>query len=153
MNRPLLALLALLAPLALMPACGGDDEAGAVDDYLAGIDANARNLCACEYNNPLYLLALGKVAYGSTEECLMDLPPSSAERGCTQGLFQDQTVDYTAVLACRADALARGNACLDAKTCTDTARVDCYKAYSDEVSACADLPDDVENKLTDCLYN
>ena len=96
MNRPLLALLALLAPLALMPACGGDDEADAVDDYLAGIDANARNLCACEYNNPFYLLALGKVAYGSTEECLMDLPPSSAERGCTQGLFQDQTVDYTA---------------------------------------------------------
>jgi hypothetical protein len=152
LHLPRLALLTLLA-VGIAPACGGDDEADAVQDYLAGIDASARNICECDYNNPLYLLAFGKIAYGSSDECLMDLPPNAAERGCTAGLFQDQTVDYSAVLSCRAAALSRSDTCLASKTCTDTARVDCYMTLNDEVKACADLPDDVENKLTDCLYN
>lgn len=145
---PYLALLALI----LAPACG-DDEADAVGDYVDGVDGYTRNICECEYNNPLYLLSLGKVIYGSADECLMDLPPNAAERGCIDGLFQDQSVDYSSVLNCRAAALSRSNGCLASKTCTDTARVDCYATLADEVSSCPDLPDDVETKLNDCLYN
>lgn len=148
---PRLAHLALLA-LCIIPACG-DDEADSVQDYVAGVDGYTRNICECEYDNPLYLLGLGKVAYKSVEECLADLPPNAAERGCIDGLFQDQTVDYGAVLDCRAAALTRSNGCVNTLTCTDTARVDCYKDLSDELAACPDLPDSVETKLNDCLYN
>ncbi len=146
---PHLALLALV----LMPACNGDDEASAVQDYLAGADGYTRNICACEYNNPLILLTLLKAPYASSEACLMDLPPGAAERGCVEGLFQDQSVDYEAVLDCRAAALDRSDACLRNKTCTDTARGGCYVDLSDEIKSCPDLPDEVENKLNDCLYN
>ena len=145
---PYLALLALL----LAPACG-DDEADAVGDYVSSVDGYTRDICECDYNNPLLLITLGKVSYSSTDECLMDLPPNAAERGCIDGLFQDQTVDYGAVLNCRAAALSRNNTCLGAKTCTDTARGGCYTTLADEISACPDLPNDVEAKLNDCLYN
>lgn len=148
----MLPLLAIISALSV-PACG-DDEADAVENYVDGVDGYTRNICACEYDNPLYLLALGKVIYGSTEECLADLPPGAAERGCIDGLFQDQTVDYGSVLDCRAGALARSNTCLGAKTCTDTARAtECYKVLTDELSSCPDLPEAVEGKLNDCLYN
>ncbi len=146
---PRFALLALL----LAPACNGDDESAAVEDYVDGVDGYTRNICACEYNNPLILVGLNKLSYSATEECLMDLPPNSAERGCIDGLFQDQSVDYAAVLDCRAAALGRSSACLKGKTCTDTARGDCYVTLADEVGSCPDLPDDVETKLNDCLYN
>jgi hypothetical protein len=149
---PRLALLASLV-LGITPACGGDDEASSVQDYIAGVDGYTRNLCECEYNNPLYLLALGKVIYGSADECLMDLPPNSAERGCINGLFEDQSVDYSSVLDCRAAALSRSNACLSKLTCTDTLRGDCYSTLADEIASCPDLPDAVETKLNDCLYN
>lgn len=146
---PRFALLALI----LAPACKGDDESAAVEDYVDGVDGYTRNICACEYDNPLVLLPLFKVAYASSEECLMDLPPNAAERGCIDGLFQDQSVDYAAVLDCRAAALGRSSACLQGKTCTDTARGDCYADLADEVQSCPDLPEDVETKLNDCLYN
>ena len=156
---PRFALLALTTGISIsigsiiMPACNGDDEASSVQDYLAGVDGFTRNVCACEFGNPFVLVPLGKIAYGSSEACLMDLPPSAAERGCTEGLFQDQTVDYGAVLECRAEALDRSDDCLRAKTCTDTARTGCYTTLDDEIKSCPDLPDDVEAKLIDCLYN
>lgn len=154
LTRSALALLTLstLSTLSIMPGCG-EDEADAVQGYVDGIDGYTRNICACEYDNPIYLLGLGKVAYGSADECLMDLPPNAAERGCIDGLFQDQSVDYSSVLNCRSAAISRINGCLNTLTCTDTARAECYKDYADEVGACPDLPDSVETKLNDCLYN
>ena len=149
MTRPLrLALLcSLLAPL----SCGGG-EPESVAGFIDGIDHYARSVCECEYNS-LALLFAGKKPYGSTEECLADLPANSAERGCVEGLFSDAAVDYSAVLDCRADVYARGASCLDALTCTNTARGDCYKNIDDDYKACPDLPDNVDQQLNDCLYN
>ena len=140
-----------LSALLLVPACN-DGESGVVADYLDSADAYARGVCECEYNNALLLLGLHP-PYGSPEECLMDLPANSAERGCVEGLFKDASVDYSAVLDCRADAQRKATACLNSLTCTDTARIDCYTTASDEIQLCPDLPNDVESQLTDCLYN
>jgi len=146
-HRLRLALLcSLLAPL----SCGG--EKASVGDYIDGADSYARSVCECEYNS-LALLFAGKTPYGSTEECLADLPANSAERGCVEGLFGDNAVDYSAVLDCRADVFSRGSSCLNALTCTDTARTGCYSDLNDDLDACPDLPDDVEKQLNDCLYN
>ncbi len=142
-----LALLcSLLAPL----SCGGG-EPESVGAYIDGADRYARSVCACEYNS-LALLFAGK-GYGSTEECLADLPANSAERGCVEGLFGDAAVDYSAVLDCRADAYARTSTCLNALTCTDTMRTDCYGELKDDYDLCPTLPNDVEKQLNDCLYN
>lgn len=143
-----LALLSVVAPLL---ACN-EGESGAVADYLDSADAYARQVCACEYDNALLLLGL-HAPYPSTEECLMDLPANSAERGCVEGLFKDAPVDYSAVLDCRADAQRKAKSCLAALTCTDTMRIDCYTQAADDTNLCADLPNDIEAKLSDCLYN
>ncbi len=144
-----LALLSLL----LAPTACGDSESAAVGDFIDGLDGYARNICECDYDNGLLLLFAGKSAYESKEACDADLPPSSAERGCVSGLFQDAETDYTAVLDCRSDAYARLNTCLGSKTCTDTARGDCLKTLADEIEDCPDLPESVEAQLTDCLNN
>jgi len=145
-----LALLTVvLAPLA--SACN-DGESAVVADYLDSADSYARELCECDYNNPLLLLGL-HAPYASVEACTMDLPSNSAERGCVEGLFKDASVDYSAVLDCRAEAQRKATACLGARTCTDTARLACFKDANDEAKLCPDLPDNVEAQLTDCLYN
>jgi hypothetical protein len=149
----LLQRLALCICLAftITSACNGGESA-VVADYIDSADGYARELCECEYNSALLLLGLHP-PYGSADECSMDLPANSAERGCVEGLFQDASVDYSAVLDCRAAAQRNAAACLNALTCTDTARLNCYQDASDEISSCPDLPDDVEAQLTDCLYN
>jgi hypothetical protein len=144
-----LALTSLVLTSAI--ACN-DGESAVVGDYLDSADGYAREVCGCEYNSPALLLG-GHKPYASTEECLMDLPANSAERGCVEGLFKDASVDYSAVLDCRADAQNKASVCLNALTCTDTARLDCYTAANDEINKCPDLPNDVEAQLTDCLYN
>ena len=142
-----------LASLAFfsLPACN-EGESGVVADYLDSADGYARQVCECEYNNALLLLGLHP-PYPTTEECLMDLPANSAERGCVEGLFKDAAVDYSAVLDCRAEAQRKATACLGTLTCTDTARIDCYTNAADETKLCPDLPDNIESQLTDCLYN
>lgn len=141
--------LALLTAtlLALLPACG---EKASVGDFIDSADSYARQVCACDYNNPLVVYNL---PYGSAEACLESLPANSSERGCVEGLFKDEDVDYSAALDCRAGAFDRAAACLDGKTCTDTARSECYAQLGDEIEDCPELADDVQNRLNDCLYN
>jgi hypothetical protein len=143
--------LALLLSSFLTSMSCGDPEADAVGGYIDNADRYARGVCECEYNS-IGLLLTGK-GYDSKEECLEDLPANSAERGCVEGLFADATVDYSAVLDCRAEAYARSATCLNSRTCTDTARGDCYKDLGDDIDACPDLPDSIENDLNDCIYN
>ncbi len=156
-HRPRLALLSsLLVALVSVASvttvsCGGG-EPESVGAYIDSADRYARSVCECEYNS-LALLFAGKTPYKSKEACLSDLPANSAERGCVEGLFGDAVVDYSAVLDCRADAYARSSTCLNALTCTDTSRTDCYDALDDEYKQCPDLPNDVEKQLNDCLYN
>lgn len=147
-----LARLALLSAL-LAPACGGGGEAGAVGDYLESLDTYARQVCECDHDNGVVLAFVGKFIYGSVDACLDDLPVDSAERGCVEGLFADEEVDYRAVLECRADAHSRAASCLAGKTCTDTARNDCHLQRLDELEDCEALPLALEAKLSDCLHN
>lgn len=128
-------------------------EADHVGDYLNALDADARELCECEYDNPLLLLVPPNRIYDDTAACYADRGVSSAVRGCVDGLFKDETTDYSVVLDCRADVAAAAAACLNGKTCTDTARSGCYEQYNDDLEDCDDLPGSVESKLSDCLYN
>ncbi len=142
------AALFVLSAVFALPACG---EKASVGDYIDSADAYARNVCECEYDNPLAVYKLP--AYGSREECLADFPANSAERGCVEGLFKDIEIDYSAALDCRAAAFARASSCLNSKTCTDTARGDCYEDLLDEGEDCPDIDDKTEMQLNDCLFN
>jgi hypothetical protein len=148
--RHALRFIPLITGLAL--ACA-PDESDYVGDYLDANDATGRAICDCDHDNALVLLFFGTTPYDSVESCKAGIVASSAERGCVIGLFEDESVDYSSVLDCRAQAAARGSACLGGKTCTDTARADCVTTYYDEYNACPDLPNDVEAKLNDCLSN
>lgn len=148
--RQLLRLVPFILGIGL--ACA-PDERDYVGQYLTASDSALREVCECDYNNPLVLLGFGYTAFDSVQSCEAEVGIDSAERGCVSGLFADEATDYSAVLDCRADAAGRASACLNGKTCTDTARIDCFSQYGDEVEDCPDLPDDVENKLNDCLRN
>lgn len=153
--RQLQRLAALALALSLGPVCA-PSEADHVGDYLAARDDGIRGICKCDYNQALAisLFRFPPETYGSTEECVSENVHDSAVNGCVSGLFADEPVDYSSVLDCRARAIDEGAACLSAAMCDQTGtRVDCYDAYTDAYNACADLPDDVENKLNDCLYN
>ncbi len=148
-----LARLALaLAPALLVPACGSS-ESHAVDDFLDGVDGYYRQVCECDHDNVVLLAILGKLPYASQDACRDDLPVDSAERGCVEGLFADEEVDYGGVLECRAAASSRASSCLNSKTCTDTARGDCHSQLVDELEDCDSLPSDIEARLNDCLHN
>jgi hypothetical protein len=140
--------LALLSLLFLAPACG---EKASVGDFIDSADGYARAVCECDFDNPLRVLKLP--AYGSADECLADFPANSSERGCVEGLFKDEEVDYSAALECRAGSFDRAASCISAKTCTDTARNGCFDQLLDELEDCPEIADDVEQRLNDCLYN
>ncbi len=150
-HRKLLLSFCSLSSLFIALACGGG-EPESVGSFISNADRYARSVCECEYGN-LALVLIGKAPYKSKEACLADLPANSAERGCVEGMFTDAMVDYSAVLDCRADAYSRAASCLNALTCTDTMRGDCYGDLDSEIKLCPDLPDDVEDQLRDCLYN
>jgi hypothetical protein len=128
-------------------------EADHVGDYLGAIDANAGELCECEYDNPFLLLVPPNRTYDDAAACYADRGVSSAVRGCVEGLFADETTDYSPALDCRADVASATATCLNGRTCTDTARNECYDQYIDDIEDCPDLPASVESKLDDCLYN
>ena len=146
-HRKLLAPVALVLGLALAPACG---EKASVGDFIDSADGYAKAVCQCDFANPLLVYNL---PYGSGEECLMEFPANSSERGCVEGLFKDEDVDYSAALDCRAGAFDRAGSCLRSKTCTDTARSGCYSQFADEIEDCPEIADDVQQRLNDCLYN
>jgi hypothetical protein len=147
--------LRLVAPfsLGLALACG-NSESNRVEDYLDASDAALHEVCECGYDDQLLLLTFGYLeSYDSVEACDAEVGIDSAERGCVEGLFADEPTDYSAVLDCRAASARNAGACLNGKTCTDTARSGCFEQYFDEVEDCPDLPDGVEDKLNDCLRN
>ncbi len=114
-----------------------------VDDYLDAAAAAAAATCACDGYKVLL--------YSSEEECLAEFPPDEAERGCVESLFKAQSADYEAHLDCRAGAANRLAACLNGKTCTDLARLECLTQYGDEEEDCADFPSELQADLDECL--
>lgn len=147
-----LALRVVPLLLGLGLACA-PDEADYVIDYLNASDSARRAVCDCNHDDAIALLFFGASPYSSVEECKAEIVYSSAERGCVEGLFADEEVDYGSVLDCRAGAASRAAGCLSGKTCTDTARAGCFSTFQKEYTDCPDLPNSVENKLNDCLSN
>lgn len=147
MRRLLLVPFALGLGLACAPT-----ESDYVGDYISASDAARREICECDYDNLLLTAFIGG-PFGSAEECVAEYGFNSAERGCIEGLFADEATDYSAVLDCRSDVANRASACLNSKTCTDTARADCVSDYYDDYEDCPTLPADVEQQLNDCLNN
>ena len=114
-----------------------------VDDYVDAVAAGSVASCACEG----YKILL----FSSEEECRAEAPPDEAERGCVEALFKAQSADYEAHLDCRTAANQRYAACLNSKTCTDLARLECLAQLADEEEDCPDFPSDVQNDLNQCL--
>jgi hypothetical protein len=141
------------APLALLALTVCNNEANSVDGYLDSIDGFFATACECDHDNVILLALILRPPYDSPEECREDLGVDSSERGCVEGLFTDEATDYRGVTDCRAAANERAASCLSSKTCTDTARADCYEQLADEVEDCPTLPDDLNDRLNDCLYN
>ncbi len=147
-----LALALALAPALLVPACGSS-AAHARGHLLAGGDGAYPPVWEGGLHQGVALAILGKLPYASQDACRDDLPVDSAERGCVEGLFADEEVDYGGVLECRAAASSRASSCLNSKTCTDTARGDCHSQLVHELEDCDSLPPVIEARLNDCLHN
>lgn len=110
-----------------------------VDDYNDSLVAAALAGCPC-----------GHIGYSSEDECRAEAPPTAAEQACIEALFKNVEGDYEAHLDCRAAVNNRFASCLNAKTCTDAARLGCGLDYADEIEDCPDLPADVEQELAEC---
>lgn len=132
--KPLLPLLAVVAA-----GCGIGPH---VDDYNAALVASAQATCICDGWKP---------QFSSEAECRAERPPSEAKQACVEALFKNIEGDYEAQLDCATAALNRAAACVNGKTCTDLARLQCPFTLAAELDDCPDLPNDVQQELNECL--
>jgi hypothetical protein len=143
-TRIALSVAALALPLA--SGCGGDDDGGGWDGFIAQSSITADIQCECFAEN----------GFASEAECISETfnPPGGAELECLEAAF---ALDSTgpATLSCLTNTVSTLNSCLEAnQDCADPSATEecesdafggllaCAQMASEEVNAAADACDE-----------